>query len=318
MVSLPVAEPRPSSRHINQRRLRLEPSSVLRTHARTSFSLATRFLPPEKRRATTILYAFFRSLDDIVDSDGVNTNVERKLDYLADWHSWALSPQRGGLRPGLAVVVDEIFERYEIPRTLLTEFIAGLESDVTLRQIETRAEFDTYCYRVASTVGIAMTHVLGARSDNALKAAKALGAAMQMTNVLRDVGEDLEIDRVYIPRTTLETFGLDRHQLRQLRGDHATASQRLEPMMRWLIEENRRQYRNALPGIFLLPPDTRLPILLASRLYRHLLSEIENNGYDSINFRASTSRLDKVRELAVSKAITTLWHIDENGRLCGS
>lgn len=311
MLQQPVADTLPVPRR--KRRLELAPSDVLKTHARTSFSLATRFLPPEKRRSTTILYAFFRSLDDVVDAYAEGSDVSHTLDYLGHWREWARAPNGAGARPGLAVAVDRIFETYEIPRTLLEEFISGLESDVNLRQIDTQADFRRYCYCVASTVGITMAHVLGARESTALRAAEQLGVAMQMTNVLRDIGEDLEIGRVYVPRTVLERFGLSRDVLMALRGNRAEAGTTLEPIMKWLIAENRRLYREALPGIFLLPEDSRLPILLASRLYRHLLSVIESNGYDSINIRASTSRWDKMRELAICKTMIALWQIDENG-----
>ncbi len=310
MVTLVRELPATPAKHPRTQRLTLAPARVLETHARTSFNLATRLLPPEKRRETTILYAFFRALDDIVDTATTPTSKASALDYLADWREWAHQPEAAGLRPGLAVAVDAIFDKHRIPRALIEDFLAGLESDLQLRQIETQAEFLRYCYCVAATVGLTMARVLGARNPAALAAAEQLGVAMQMTNVLRDIGEDLEIGRVYVPRETLVEFGLDRVALVELRGDVERAGATLAPMMRRLIHENRRLYDQALPGILHLPADSQLPILLASRLYRHLLSEIESNNYDAINFRASTSRWDKLRELGISATITRLWQSD--------
>jgi 15-cis-phytoene synthase len=270
---------------------------ILATHARTSFNFAARFLPAPKRRSATDLYAFFRTLDDLVDESrpGDTRAVRRELD---DWRAWFSGPRTNhGPREPLASNLARTIETWQVPCSLFEHMLDGLEADLNPRELETDAELETYCYQVASTVGCAMAHVLGASTPHALRAAEQLGMAMQITNILRDTGEDLDLGRVYIPRETLARFDLTRDDLLAMRHSRDRhVDERFQALMCSEIARTRALYEQGMRGIWLLPPDCRLPIMLAARLYRHLLTIIEHNGYDTLRRRASTTRVHKVRE----------------------
>ena len=158
-----------------------------------------------------------------------------------------------------------------------------------------RAELERYCFQVASTVGVAMAHILGSTSPAALRAATDLGAAMQLTNIVRDVGEDLALGRVYLPQSLLHRYDLSPTTLQAMLrvGPDAGYCAALQSVM----SRATSLYAQSLPGIWLLPSRSRLPILLAGRLYARLLPHIERAEYDTLRQRVSTSRRDKLDEL---------------------
>ncbi len=195
----------------------LTPDEIITTHARTSFSFAARFLPAPQRADAIHLYAFFRTLDDLVDESPWVTGTMAVAAELDAWQSWLDGTRRDtGPREPLATNLARVIERHRIPVAIFHQMLDGLRSDLTPREIATDAELQEYCYRVASTVGYAMAHVLGATSPQALAAAERLGAAMQLTNILRDVGEDLDAGRIYLPTSLLAQHGLCRADLREM------------------------------------------------------------------------------------------------------
>ncbi|MDQ3699618.1 MAG: squalene/phytoene synthase family protein, partial [Chloroflexota bacterium] len=188
---------------------------------------------------------------------------------------------------------------FRVPSRCLRLLIEGVRSDTDRTAMQTFPELREYCYRVAGTVGLAMCHVLGATTPEACRRAERLGIAMQLTNCLRDVGEDLGRGRVYLPADDLRRFD----------GSHdaLTARQVTPPfvaLMQHEVARARAYYEAGMPGIFLLPPECRLPILIAGRLYRAILGRIEARGYDVFTRRAATSGTHKV--WAVGQAYITL------------
>jgi len=161
-----------------------------------------------------------------------------------------------------------------------------------------------YCFLVAGTVGLAMSHILGARQPEALAAAAELGIAMQLTNILRDVGSDLAVGRCYLPADELARFGYTSGRLAEQAFSHREDAFRA--LMRFQIERVRRQYDRGLAGIPLLPAHARPAILLAGRLYRGILDAIEANEYDVFRRRAATSTLTKLYEACTTLAILHL------------
>ncbi|MDQ4043864.1 MAG: squalene/phytoene synthase family protein [Chloroflexota bacterium] len=276
------------------------------THARTSFNFAARFLPAAERRSAIDLYAFFRTLDDLVDdARPEQTNVI--VTELDAWRDWLTTDRRGsGPREPLASNLARVIDSHTIPTEIFLHMLDGLESDLGGREIESDTELQAYCYQVASTVGYAMAHVLGATSPQALSAAEHLGAAMQLTNVLRDVGEDLDSGRVYLPRQTLDHHGLCREDLLRMQHDGGP-DERFQALMRAYIAQARAMYDASMAGIWRLPGDCRFPILVAARLYCKLLSIIERNGYDTLRLRVATTRRDKLQGAITGWAITTSW-----------
>lgn len=264
-----------------------------------TFSFAARFLPAERRLAVTALYAFCRTVDDLADEYPAEIGGPR----LEQWARWVDGIAGGGLIPAppaapdrpagetqlLADAVVEVVERFRVPPSCLRLLIEGVRSDASRTEMQTFAELREYCYRVAGTVGQAMCYVLGAATPEACGRAERLGIAMQLTNCLRDVGEDLGRGRVYLPADDLRRFAGS--------GD-ALANKRVTApfvaLMQHEVARARAYYEAGMPGIFLLPPECRLPILIAGRLYRAILGQIEAQGYDVFTRRAATSGKHKV------------------------
>lgn len=276
--------------------------------ART-FSFAARFLPAERRLAVESLYAFCRTVDDLADEYPVE--IGRPL--LDEWWRWidALERRRPGAPPApapdraagenhlLTAALLDVVERFGVPPRSLRLLVEGVRSDTERATIGTFGELQEYCYRVAGTVGVALCHVLGTASPEAYGRAARLGMAMQLTNVLRDVGEDLGRGRVYLPAEDLARFD---------GAAAALAARRVTPpfvaLMRHEMARARSYYAAGLPGVFLLPAECRLPILVAGRLYRAILGRIEAQAYDVFSRRAATSRPQKL--LTVGGAFLTL------------
>jgi phytoene synthase len=283
------------------------PEQVLATHARTSFNFAARFLPPPQRRAATDLYAFFRTLDDLVDESlpAHAASIRAELDA---WRAWFDGSLRGRApREPLGHDLARAVDAWRVPVQLFQHMLDGLESDLGPRELESDAELHTYCYQVASTVGCAMAHVLGATSPTALSAAERLGHAMQLTNILRDVGEDLDAGRVYLPRTLLAEHGLCRDDLLRMRHDQRGPDERYRTLLGGQVARAHALYAQAIPAIWLLPSECRLPILLAARLYRRLLDSIARQDYDTLRRRAATTRFHKAQEAAIAFVLVKLW-----------
>jgi 15-cis-phytoene synthase len=276
--------------------------------ART-FSFASRFLPPERRRAVEALYAFCRTVDDLADEHPLAVGGPR----LDAWWQWVDGLQRGESRPVpapapdrpgdenrvLAAELQEVVRRFSVPPAYLRLLVEGVRSDTERAAIASFPELRAYCYRVAGTVGLAMCHVLGAATPEACERAERLGIAMQLTNVLRDVGEDLQKGRVYLPADDLTRFA---------GSEQALATRRVSPpfvaLMQYEVARARMYYDAGMPGVFMLPPESRLPILIAGRLYRAILGRIEAQGYDVFSRRAATSGTQKA--LAAGRAYLTL------------
>jgi phytoene synthase len=175
------------------------------------------------------------------------------------------------------------------------ELIDGCEMDLTVHRYETFEDLRAYCYRVASTVGLVSMHIIGvngAGQDALLAAAPAavdLGVALQLTNILRDVGEDLSRGRVYLPQADLRRFGYDESDLRA-----GVIDGRFRALMRFEIDRANALYERGWPGIADLAPDGRLAVGAAISLYRGILGRIVDNGFDVFRKRAHLTAAQKV------------------------
>ncbi len=295
----------PSSQSNLLRHKRAE--KLLATHGKT-FHFATRFFPPTYRHAVIILYAFFRTLDDLVDERSESWQLELVMQELKAWREWFIndfstSAPREPLGTDLALILRE----RRVPVTLFLDFLDGLVSDLEPKEFQNFQELYHYCYQVAGTVGLAMAHILGGNSEQAMAAAKDLGIAMQLTNILRDVGEDLAAQRIYLPIDDLERFGFSSHGLHQLYQERQGPDERFCALMRYQIKRARYYYVKGLHGVWLLAPDCRLPILLAGRLYQCILTKIEDQQHDVLRERAATNLLTKLREAGIVFLLDHLW-----------
>ncbi|MBE3567150.1 MAG: phytoene/squalene synthase family protein [Thermogemmatispora sp.] len=285
--------------------------ALLAHHGRT-FHFAARFLPGELRPSFVTLYAFFRTLDDLVDERGPEEEPRAIAEELRAWRAWFLADHQGPApREPLGSRLTQVVERYGVPGTLFLDFLEGLHWDLWPREFASFSRLRAYCYRVAGTVGLALAHVLGATSEGALAAAESLGIAMQLTNILRDVGGDLRKGRLYLPLEDLTRFGLSRSHLQQLLDTGQGPDAAFRDLMRYEVARTHLCYAQSLPGVWLLPPDRRLPILLAGRLYRRILHAIEQHNYDVLRARAHTTLTEKLREAMLALTLDRLWRRGE-------
>lgn len=260
--------------------------------ASRSFTFATRLLPADVRPSTYALYAMFRTLDDLVDErDAAKMSIaeaQRRLDRWREWFAGGLVAEREG---EIVPAVRETMLRHKVPPAVFVDLIEALEADLGRRHYETTPQLIRYCYGVAATVGVAMCHVLGATDDQTCARAAEMGVAMQLTNILRDVGEDLALGRVYLPADLLSQHSLCKADLH--RGEVTPSYQALCAQVARTAEG---YYQSGFTGIRLLPRRVRFGIAAAALLYRDILTQLRHNGWDSLSRRASTS---KPRKLAL-------------------
>jgi len=255
---------------------------IIRRYSR-SFALASSLLPAEKRRAVRALYAFCRVTDDLVDRPQAEPRSA-----LARWRALALSPQPPTDEPVLVAWADAR-RRYRIPRGYVEQFLDGVARDLDPRPYETFAELAAYCYGVASTVGLMSMTIIGYTNLVAVPYAVRLGVALQLTNILRDVGEDWRAGRLYLPREELRAFGISEAQIAEGRVDA-----RWRAFMHFQIARARHLYAAALPGLRWLSLEGRVAIRAAAELYQGILRIIERNGYDVFTRRAALSPMARL------------------------
>jgi phytoene synthase len=250
---------------------------LTRHHAK-SFYFASHVLPAQKRSDAYAVYAFCRHVDDQID---LAPDEAARLRALADLshllHTAYLPEDTESFEssvPWVAAFRETILRR-AIPAGYFEDLLKGVEMDRGRVRIQTWDELDRYCYHVAAVVGLIMVHVLTEPAPELLKPARDLGTAMQLTNILRDIAEDWQRDRIYLPADELEKFGLTADDIaRQRTGDSFRA------MMRFQIGRARAYYSYAEPGIAALPADgSRFCARLMSTVYGAILDEIERADY---------------------------------------
>jgi phytoene synthase len=253
-----------------------EARATTRRVART-FALACRLLPHAVRDDVYLLYLVFRTLDDLVDEGHADAGA--RVEAVAAW-----AERRPGERTREVDVLGELGARHPLPRRAVAEFCAGMRQDLACETFATEADVDRYCYRVAGTVGLVMTAVLGARDPGrARPAAVALGIAMQRTNILRDIDEDAANGRVYLAQEAVMRHGSPR------------PGQRAE-LLREQIAYADGLYERGLAGVGELRSGGRA-VAAAGAMYREILREIERDGYGATRGRA---RVLPARKLAVA------------------
>jgi phytoene synthase len=278
-----------SLRQLPQKSDWLACQQIAGTHGR-SFYLASRMLGPERRRSILAAYAYCRLADDAVDQSG--GRVDEGWSVLHDWERQLEQP-----RHPVAIAFAEVRERYAIPEQPVRELFDGMRADLTVSCYQTWPELRRYCYLVAGTVGLIVAPILGCRNSQALPLAADLGIAMQLTNILRDVREDAEMGRLYLPLDELTAFGVDPEAL--LAGQ---PGETFSDLMRLQIDRARGLYAHALAGVPALSFGGRLTTLVAAELYAGILDQIEANRYDVFERRAVVSRSTKVSKLAQASA----------------
>lgn len=268
-----------------------------------TFYLGTLLMPEEKRRAIWAIYVWCRRTDELVDGPQSALTTPETLDR---WEKQLESVFAGEPLDDPDVALVDTLQRFPMDIQPFRDMIAGQRMDLYRSRYETFEDLKLYCYRVAGTVGLMSSAVLGVDNSrspapweqtdyNPAEQAIALGIANQLTNILRDVGEDTHRGRVYLPLEELALFNYTEEDL-----FNGVVDERWQELMRFQIQRARKYYTQASTGISALNSDSRWPVWAALMLYQQILDVIERNQYDVFTTRAYVPKLKKFRTLPVA------------------
>ncbi len=271
--------------------------SVTREHAK-SFYFSAKFLPKVKQPPIYALYALCRHVDDEVDEAEVDSEVAA-IKAVERWQKRLESVYSGTNDEGqktnneqnlVLFAWQDLLKTYKIPQDLPLELMKGVLMDTHTNRYETFDELYVYCYRVASVVGLMSSEIFGYEGGKTtLDYAEALGIAMQLTNILRDVKEDAAMNRIYLPKEDLRRFNISEDDIFAGKFDDNFIE-----MMKFQISRARNYYAEAEKGIPFLSKDTRFCVLLAARIYGKILDKIEQQNYDVFKSRVHTTKMQKI------------------------
>ena len=256
----------------------------------SSFYYAFLFLPPPQRAAITAFYAFCREVDDVVDEVSDPGVAQAKLAW---WrkevgHSFAGQPTHPAMRALIPHVND-----YGIKATHLIAVIEGCQIDLNQTRFLDFAGLSHYCHLVAGVVGEVAASIFGHTSDATLEYADRLGLAMQLTNIIRDVGDDARRGRIYLPVSELQQFNVKAHEILERKSPYGY-SERFTALMRFQAERAHRLYDEALSKLPQADRQAQKPGLMMANIYRTLLREIEADGFQVLHQRTSLTPLRKL------------------------
>ena len=257
--------------------------------SKSNLALAFVSLGKERRRDITTFYAFCRVIDDIADSSALG--VQEKTAGLAAWRRWIVAAEND--EDPLAAEVRALLAKYPITPAMLEEIIAGVEMDLAGARYRDWNELRLYCYRVASAVGLVSIEIFGYRNPRCREYAIELGLALQTTNIIRDVGKDMRLGRIYLPEDEMARFGYTEADL--LEGEH---NDHFVELMKFQAERAHKFYDRAAA---LLPQEDRRSMVAAeimSRVYRSLLRRIEADCFRVFEQDYRLNRLQKAGHVA--------------------
>ena len=272
---------------------------VARAQAK-NFYYSFLLLQPRQRRAMCAIYAFMRYCDDLSDGEGISDRAAAISRWRED-----LEAALGGRTPDHPLwpaFVDTVTS-FQIPHQYFLEMIEGVSSDLEPRHIRTFEELYDYCYHVASVVGLTIIHIFGFDSPEALKLAEKCGVAFQLTNILRDVREDAENNRIYLPEEDMARFGVEPSELRaELRAELRSANQStgLRRLLEFEAERARQYYRESAPLVGMVHARSRASLRALIGIYARLLDRIADSGYDVMARRIRVPTPEKIWILARS------------------
>lgn len=259
-------------------------------HGKTYY-LATLLLPPAKRPFVHALYGFARYADEIVDDLESTLSPAEKGELLTTWGAGILSDLKiGSSKDHIGRALVDTVNRFAIPHEYFEAFLHSMTMDLTISEYESYEDLMEYVYGSAAVIGLQMVSVLGPLSDGAFEPAKKLGTAFQLANFIRDVGEDLERGRIYLPIAELRAAGVTKEMLlrRQLTPE-------IKRALHFQITRVRALQKDADPGIELLEAASRPCIYAASKLYCGIVDEVEKINYEIFTKRATTSTWRRIK-----------------------
>ena len=277
-----------------------------------TFYLGTLLLPPEKRKAIWAIYVWCRRTDEIMDSKEASTKSQDELsDNLDAWEENTKNVFKGEIKSELDSVLLDTIEKYPQSIQPYLDMIDGQRMDLNKFRYKDFDELKLYCYRVAGTVGLMTQNVMGIDSaytsapwsakPDPSEAAIALGIANQLTNILRDVGEDRHRGRIYLPLADIEKFNYSEAEL--LNGE---INNQWKALMNFQLTRARNWFQKSEDGIKWLSSDARWPVWTSLRLYRGILDSIERLDYDVFNNRAFVKNSVKALEIPISFLISRI------------
>ena len=259
-------------------------------HGKTYY-LATLLLPPAKRPFVHALYGFARYADEIVDDLNSTLTDEEKAVELSTWGNQVLSDVKSGTSSdhiGRALV--DTVKRFDIPISYFEAFLHSMTMDLTVSEYQSFDDLMEYVYGSASVIGLQMVPILGVTSPEAYVAAEKLGTAFQLANFIRDVSEDLDRGRIYLPIAELKAHGVTNEML-----EERVLTPQIKAALKEQIARVRRLQAEAAPGIKLLAPESQACIEAASELYCGIVDEVEKIGYEVFAKRAKTSTWRRIK-----------------------
>ncbi|MEE9904745.1 phytoene/squalene synthase family protein [Chlorobium sp.] len=275
---------------------------ISKHHAKT-FYLATLFLPRRQQNPIFAIYALLRTVDDLVDlaedklTNGQITPQEIN-DLLENWKNRLKRCYLGEVdRDPIMMAWHDTLKTYPIAIELPLDLMDGVAMDIEFSKFETFDELYVYCYKVASVVGLMTSEIFGYSDRQALQHAIELGIAMQLTNILRDIGEDIDRGRIYLPMEDLKRFNYSEEEFMK-----KTMNGNFLELMKFQIERARSYYRSAEKGIPMLQKESRFAVMISSENYCNILNAIEENGYDVFTRRAYRSFYQKI------STIPAIWY----------
>ena len=251
-----------------------------------NFYYAFLTLPVAKRRAIYAAYAFCRHCDDTVDEE---TSTEAKLKALSDLQANLDSTYSGSASSPVYVALADVARNYDIPQDYFQEIILGVESDLVKDRFQNFDELKEYCYRVASVVGLICLQIFGYEDDRAKEYAVDLGLAMQLTNIIRDVREDLDMGRVYLPQDEMARFGYSEDDLR-----NGVRNEAFLELMRFQSQRAREYFDRGFKLLPYLSRRSRACPAVLGALYSKVLDRIEASDYNVLESRVSLSKAEKI------------------------
>ena len=254
--------------------------------AAKNFYYAFLTLPATKRRAIYAAYAFCRHCDDSVDEE---TSTDAKLKALTDLQASLDSTYSGNASSPVYVALADVAQKYDIPQDYFQEVILGVESDLVKDRFQNFEELKEYCYRVASVVGLICLQIFGYENDDAKEYAVDLGLAMQLTNIIRDVREDFDMGRVYLPQDEMAGFGYTEEDLK-----NGVRNQAFHDLMEFQAQRAREYFDRGFKLLPYLSRRSRACPAVLGALYSKVLDRIEASDYDVLESRVSLSKAEKI------------------------
>ena len=251
----------------------------------SSFYYSFLFLPTPRRRAITALYAFCREVDDVVDE---TSDAQLAATKLAWWRVEVGNLFAGKPQHPVTKALSPHLEPFDLTQEKLSDIIDGMEMDLTQTRYLDWPNLERYCYRVASVVGLLAASIFGFRNARTLDYAKNLGLAFQLTNIIRDVGEDARKNRIYLPMADMKEFGVPAADILQSR-----ETPEFQRLMRFEAARAREYYEKAMQALAAEDRKPQRPGLIMAAIYRTLLEEIERDGFHVLTRRTSLTPLRK-------------------------